>query len=84
MDNLLNGLWIINAEAKTVYASDRMAEILGTTPAAMKGQPSFGYLFPEDVDAAQRLFDEKRSGQPIAVPFSSSGARMEASSGLMW
>jgi len=62
MDNLLDGLWIINAEANTLYASDRMAEILGTTPAEMKGQPSFGYVFPGDVDAAQRLFDAKRTG----------------------
>ena len=69
MENLLDGLWIINAEAKTVYASDRMAEILGTTPAEMKGQPSFGYVFPEDVDAAQRLFEAKSKGDPSPFHF---------------
>ena len=69
MDKPLDGLWIINTEAKTVYASDHMAEILGTTPSEMKGQPSFGYVFPEDVAAAQRLFDFKKAGDPAPFHF---------------
>ncbi len=69
MDKPLDGLWIINTEAKTVYASDHMAEILGTTPSEMKGQPSFDYLFPEDVAAAQRLFDFKKAGNPAPFRF---------------
>ena len=39
-----------------------MAEILGTTPAEMIGHPSFDYVFPEDVPAAQRLSDAKKRG----------------------
>ena len=39
-----------------------MAEILRTTPAAMVGKPSFQYLYPEDIDAAQKLFDDKQQG----------------------
>jgi PAS domain S-box-containing protein len=62
MDKALDGLWIINAEAKTVYANDHMAEILGTDPSTMKGEQSFEYVFPEDTDAAKRLFDFKKSG----------------------
>ena len=69
MDKPLDGLWIINTEAKTVYASDRMAEILGTTPSEMKGQPSFDYVFPEDVTAAQRLFDFKKAGNRAPFHF---------------
>lgn len=56
------GIWIIDASAKTVYANDRMAEIVGATPAEMTGQPSFTYVFPEDVPAAARLFDAKKRG----------------------
>jgi PAS domain S-box-containing protein len=62
-----DGIWIIDAEAKTMYASDRMAEILGTTPAEMIGHPSFSYIYPEDVEAAARLFDAKSAGN--ANPF---------------
>ena len=62
MDKQQDGIWIIDAEANTVYASERMAEILGTSPSEMLGQPSFSYIFPEDADAAQRLFEQKVQG----------------------
>jgi len=57
-----DGIWIIDVEAKTVYANDRMAEILGTSATEMVGRPSFTYVFPEDVEAAKRLFDAKTRG----------------------
>lgn len=44
-----------------------MAEILGTAPSEMVGQPSFTYVFPEDASAAQRLFESKKRGD--ANPF---------------
>ena len=69
MDEPLDGLWIINMEAKTVYASGHMAEILGTTPSEMRGQPSFGYVFPEDIAAAQRLFEIKTAGNRAPFHF---------------
>jgi PAS domain S-box-containing protein len=69
MERPLDGLWIINADAKTVFASDHMAEILGTTPAEMKGEHSFDYVFPEDVAAAQRLFESKKRGDPAPFHF---------------
>ena len=62
-----DGIWIIDAEGKTVYASDRMAEILGTHREEMIGKASFAYVFPDDVEAAQRLFDWKKGGS--AEPF---------------
>lgn len=57
-----DGIWIIDAAGETVYANQRMAEILGTSPPEMAGEPSFLYVFAEDVDAAQRLFDAKKAG----------------------
>ena len=39
-----------------------MADILGTNPAEMIGQPSFAYVFAEDVSAAQKLFESKKQG----------------------
>jgi len=62
-----DGIWIIDADAKSAYANERMGEILGTSPSEMVGGASFAYIFPEDVDAAQRLFDAKTRGD--AKPF---------------
>lgn len=62
MDKQQDGIWIIDAQANTVYANERMAEILGTSPSVMLGQPSFTYIFPEDAAAAQRLFEQKVHG----------------------
>ena len=57
-----DGIWIIDGNAITLYASATMAEILGADPAALIGRPSFDFLFPEDADAAQRLFENKQRG----------------------
>jgi PAS domain S-box-containing protein len=62
VDKPADGIWIVDVNGKTVYANQRMAEILRTTPAEMVGHPSFDYVFPEDVPAAQRLFDAKKRG----------------------
>lgn len=64
-----DGIWIINAEAHTVYANDNMAEILGTTPDEMLGESSFVYIYPEDMLAAERLFASKKEGNPAPFPF---------------
>jgi PAS domain S-box-containing protein len=61
-ENSLDGIWIIDADGRTIYANDRMAEILKTQPSGMVGQPSFAYVFPEDVEKAQRLFEAKKHG----------------------
>ncbi len=63
------GIWKIDATGKTVFASDRMAEILGTTVAEMLNQHSFIYVYPEDAEAAQRLFESKKRGQTDPFQF---------------
>ncbi len=62
-----DGIWIIDADGKTVYANDFMADILGTTAFDLTGKDSFLYVFPEDLSAAQRLFSAKRAGN--SAPF---------------
>ena len=59
---LRDGIWTTNADGRTVYANQRMAQMLGTTVAAMLGQLSFGFVFPEDVQLAKRLFDTHKRG----------------------
>src|SRR5947209_3385072 len=69
VDSPKSGLWIIDAQGRTVYASAAMANILGTTPSEMLGQDSFSYVFPEDAEAAQRLFEAKKEGHMEAFHF---------------
>jgi PAS domain S-box-containing protein len=64
-----DGIWIIDANARTLYANAAMAEILGTNPSEMVGQPSFEYVFPEDAAAAQKLFDNKQRGDKTPFRF---------------
>jgi PAS domain S-box-containing protein len=62
MENHRGAIWIIDADAKTIYANEQMAEILRTSPSEMIGRASFVYIFPKDVEAAQHLFDAKTRG----------------------
>ncbi|KAA6457245.1 PAS domain S-box protein [Acidobacteria bacterium AB60] len=64
-----DGIWIIDAEGRTLYANDPMAQILGTTTAAMQGKDSFEFVFPEDLEAAQHLFSQKKSGSSAPFTF---------------
>jgi len=62
-----DGIWIIDENASSFYANAAMGKILGTPAAQLIGKPSFDFLYPEDVDSAQRLFDSKQRGD--AAPF---------------
>jgi PAS domain S-box-containing protein len=67
MTNSPDGIWIISADASTLYASSAMCTILGADQSDLIGKSSFDYLFPEDVGTAQRLFQSKQRGD--AAPF---------------
>jgi PAS domain S-box-containing protein len=64
-----DGIWIIGSDARTLYANTAMAEILGTTATELIGKPSFQYVFAEDVNTAQKLFDSKQRGDPSPFHF---------------
>jgi PAS domain S-box-containing protein len=68
MDTQSDGIWIIDENAVTLYANVAMAEILGTTVPRLIGKHSFDFLFPEDSQSAQRLFDARQRGE-TASPF---------------
>jgi PAS domain S-box-containing protein len=71
-----DGIWIIDADAKTAYANERMAEILGTSPSEMVGRASFAYVFPEDVE--QLSICSRRRYVAIPTRFTSSCAERTA------
>ncbi|SRR6266481_6764628 len=67
MEKPRDGIWIIDSDARTVFANERMTKILGAKLSDMLDKPSFAYVFPEDVPAAQALFEAKGRGN--ASPF---------------
>jgi PAS domain S-box-containing protein len=66
---LRDGIWTINAEGRTVFANKPMVQMLGTTVSAIIGQSSFDFVFPEDAEAAKRLFEIKKGGDTQAFKF---------------
>jgi PAS domain S-box-containing protein len=64
-----DGIWIIDAEGKTLFANDRMAQILNTTTSDLLGKDSFDYVFPDDLPEAERLFSTKRGGSSAPFQF---------------
>lgn len=55
-----------------------MADMLGATATEMQGKNSFEYVFPEDLAAAERLFDSKKGGS--SAPFHFKLRRKDGSS----
>src|SRR5690242_18256896 len=50
------GIWLIDADAHTLYANDRMAALLGTTSAEMIGRTVYEFVFPEEhVEHLERI-----------------------------
>jgi PAS domain S-box-containing protein len=73
-----DGIWIIDAEGKTVFANDSMAQILNTTTVDLIGKDSFLFVFPEDLPSARRLFSAKQAGS--SAPFRFKLRRIDGSS----
>lgn len=69
MPALSDGIWIIDTDARTLYANPAMAEILGTEVSRLIGKHSFDYVYPEDAPAAQRLFEAKVNGDKTPFHF---------------
>jgi PAS domain S-box-containing protein len=56
------GVWLLDAAARTLYANDRMAELLGTTTADLHGRGVLDFVFPEDMAAARERIGRNLQG----------------------
>jgi PAS domain S-box-containing protein len=56
------GIWTIDADGRTTYVNPRMAEMLGYTPAAMKGRRFSEFVPPDDVQPAEQNFEQRKRG----------------------
>jgi PAS domain S-box-containing protein len=62
VENLNEGIWQIDENAKTVYANKRLADILGYTPEEMIGTPLTDYIFPEDLATLGEKIERRKQG----------------------
>lgn len=64
-----DGIWTIDAAGITAFANEPMAVMLGTTVGEMIGKSSFDFVYPEDLEAARRLFEGKSRGDMSPFEF---------------
>jgi PAS domain S-box-containing protein len=56
------GIWLIDAQARTLYANDRMTELLGVNPAEVEGLSVLELVFPEDEAQCRACIDSCLQG----------------------
>ncbi|MEG4458109.1 PAS domain S-box protein [Microcoleus sp. N9_A1] len=56
------GIWIIDAEGKTTFVNQKMADMLGCTPEEMSGESLFAFMDAEGIAIAQINLDRRRQG----------------------
>jgi PAS domain S-box-containing protein len=63
------GIWVVSPQGQTVFSNRRMAEILGVDYESMSGQSCFCYVYPEDMEEAQRDLARAFAGDQRAFDF---------------
>lgn len=56
------GIWMLDADGKTVYVNRQMAEMLGYLPEEMVGRPYLNFVNEEDQQEAQNRWKRRMSG----------------------
>ncbi len=56
------GIWQLDADARVVFANDRMAELLGYPADEVRGRRQWEFLFDDDLAAGRARFDRRRAG----------------------
>ena len=62
VDTAREGIWLIDAEAKTSFVNRRMAEMLGYTVEEMLGRSMFNFMDEEARAEAERNFQRRQQG----------------------
>jgi PAS domain S-box-containing protein len=62
VENLQEGIWVLDAEGNTAFANPRMAQMLGYTVDEMLGKHLFAFMDQRQVEIAQRNLDRRRQG----------------------
>ncbi len=62
LEALQEGIWVIDAEAKTTYVNDPMARMLGYTVEEMQGRALFSFMDDRGVQIAQENLQRRKEG----------------------
>ncbi|MBN2169302.1 MAG: PAS domain S-box protein [Actinobacteria bacterium] len=62
IENLHEGVWMIDPEARTVFVNSVMARMLGFTVDEMLGKPLFEFMDEEEIMSAQAYFSKRKKG----------------------
>lgn len=57
------GIWVLDADAKTTFANPAIAKMLQTSTTAMIGRPLYDFISPENRKLAQALFARRQLGE---------------------
>jgi two-component system cell cycle sensor histidine kinase/response regulator CckA len=56
------GIWVANAQGRTLFCNGRMAEILGMDVESMADRSCFDHIFPDELEEARRHFARNLAG----------------------
>ena len=62
VDNLAQGIWHIDQDARTTFANPAMAAMLGYNAEEMAGRPLFDFMDARGVELATRYFEARKDG----------------------
>jgi PAS domain S-box-containing protein len=63
------GMWVLDAQARTTFVNRRMAEMLGYLPGEMVGKSLFDFVAEADLEQAKRNMVQRREGQGSQYDF---------------
>lgn len=63
VETAYEGVWIIDAECRTVFVNQRLAEMLDEQPECMIGKSMDSFMSPEWRDAAREFIELEREGK---------------------
>jgi len=81
IENLNEGIWVIDKDDRTTFVNPRMADMLGYDVEAMSGRSLFDFMNARDAEVARRFLERRRQSNKEQRDFEfvrSDGARLVA------
>ncbi len=69
VENAQEGIWLIDAEARTTFVNQRMSEMLGYSVEEILGQPVFRFADERWAEQARKNFEERQQGSMGQMDF---------------
>lgn len=69
VENLYEGVWLLDADANTTFVNARLAELLGYPAEEMLGRSVFSFMEPQQVDAMRSKLERGAAGARAEYDF---------------